>query len=418
MLINKKPELLAPAGDFEKLQVAIAYGADAVYIGGQSFGLRAKAKNFDLEQMKQGIDYAHEKNVKVYVTANIFAHNDDFEGMEEYFVEVGKMGADALIISDPGIFSVARDVVPDMEIHISTQANNTNYQSVLFWRKSGAKRVVLARELSIEEISSIRKNIPADFELESFVHGAMCISYSGRCLLSNYMSRRDSNKGTCSHPCRWKYNLVEESRPGEYMPVYEDERGTYIYNSKDLCLVQHIPALVAAGIDSFKLEGRMKTPYYVGTVVKAYREAIDDFFEDPLLYESKKQYYMDEIKKSSHRNFTTGFYFGKPDGEQQIYGSSAYVRTYDFVGMILDYDADTGIALVEQRNKFVLGDEIEFLTAKGAGFTQLIENMYDEQNEIITQAPHPQQGIKVKVQQAVKKYDMMRKAIKKEKEKV
>lgn len=405
-----KIELLAPAGDLEKLKIAVEYGANAVYIGGQTLGLRAKAKNFDDAQMAQGINYAHKRDVKVYVTANIFAHNDDFEGIEDYFRHLRDMGVDALIISDPGIFYVAKEVVPDMEIHISTQANNTNYMSTLFWKRLGAERIVLARELSFKEIAEIKAKT-GNMELEAFVHGAMCISYSGRCLLSNYMTNRDANKGECSHPCRWKYNLVEEKRPGEYMPVYEDERGTYIYNSKDLCMIEYIPELIKSGIGSFKIEGRMKTPYYVGTVVKAYREAIDDFIHDPAMYESKRAKYVEDIKKSSHRDFTTGFYYTKPSGNEQIYTSNSYIRNYDFIGMILDYDAENNVATVEQRNKFVVGDEVEVFTPKGEGFTQTVDEMFNEADERIESAPHPQQIVKLKVTKPVKKFDMMRKIV-------
>ncbi|HCT65335.1 MAG TPA: peptidase U32 [Lachnospiraceae bacterium] len=408
-----KIELLAPAGDLEKLKIAVLYGADAVYIGGEAYGLRAKAKNFDLDKMKEGIEFAHERGAKVYVTANIFAHNNDFEGMAEYFKEIEKIGADGLIISDLGVFAVAKEAVPNMEIHVSTQANNTNYKSASMWYKLGAKRVVVARELSIEEIADVRKNIPHNMDIEAFVHGAMCISYSGRCLLSNYLSGRDANKGACSHPCRWKYHLVEETRPGEYMPVVENERGTYIYNSKDLCMITHIPDLVKAGIMSFKIEGRMKTPFYVGTVVKTYREAINDYLKDPKLYESKLDYYFEEVSKASHRDFTTAFYYGKPDGEQQVYTNNTYIRDYDFIGMVEDdYDEETGCAIVMQRNKFVVGEEIEVLPAVGQAWKMTVEKMWNEDGASIESAPHPQQILKVKFPKAVKKYDMLRKLVK------
>lgn len=408
-----KIELLAPAGDLEKLKIALLYGADAVYIGGEAYGLRAKAKNFDLEKMKEGIEFAHARGAKVYVTANIFAHNDDFEGMAEYFKNLEKIGADALLISDLGVFSVAKEAVPNMEIHVSTQANNTNHKGASMWYKLGAKRVVVARELSIKEITDVRKNIPEDMDIEAFVHGAMCISYSGRCLLSNYLNGRDANKGECAHPCRWKYRLVEETRPGEYMPVVENERGTYIYNSKDLCMIMHIPELVQAGVMSFKIEGRMKTAFYVGTVVKIYREAIDDYLKDPKLYESKLDYYIEEVSKASHRDFTTAFYFGKPDGEQQVYTNNTYIRGYDFIGMVQeDYDEETGCAVVMQRNKFVVGDEIEVMPAVGEAWQMVIEKMWNEDGAPIESAPHPQQILKVQFPKAVTKYDMLRKAVK------
>lgn len=409
MKINK-PELLAPAGDLEKLKIAILYGADAVYIGGEEYSLRAKAKNFDIESMREGIKFAHEHGAKVYVTANIYAHNQDFEGMSEYFKKIEEIGADAILISDLGVFSVAKEAVPNMEIHVSTQANNTNYMSANTWYKLGARRVVVARELSLDEIKEIRAKIPEDMEIEAFVHGAMCISYSGRCLLSNYLSGRDANKGACSHPCRWKYHLVEETRPGEYMPVVENERGTYIYNSKDLCMLNHIPELVDAGICSLKIEGRMKTPFYVGTVVKAYREAIDDYFEDKEKYLSKIDYYMNEISKASHRDYTTAFYFSKPGGDEQVYTNNSYIREYDFIGMIQeDFDVETGCAIVEQRNKFEVGEEIEVMPAKGESFKMVVEKMWDDRGNEVISAPHPQQILKVKFDRPVKKFDMLRK---------
>lgn len=406
----KKTELLAPAGDLEKLKIAVLYGADAVYIGGEAYGLRAKAKNFDINTMKEGVEFAHSHGVKVYVTANIYAHNSDFEGMADYFREVEKIGVDALIISDPGVFSLARETVPDMEIHISTQANNTNYRSAKFWYNLGAKRVVVARELSLKEIKTMRENIAEDMDIEAFVHGAMCISYSGRCLLSNYLSGRDANKGACAHPCRWKYHLVEETRPGEYMPVVENERGTYIYNSKDLCMIDHIPELIDAGIYSFKIEGRMKTPFYVGTVVKAYREAIDDYMNDPTLYESKKQYYIDEVSKASHRDYTTAFYFGKPDGNQQVYTNNSYIRDYDFIGMVMEDSDSDGYAVVMQRNKFEKGETIEIMPQKGSSWEMEVEKIFNEEGEEVLSAPHPQQILKVKFSRPVKKYDILRKA--------
>ena len=408
----KKTELLAPAGDLEKLKIAVLYGADAVYIGGEAYGLRAKAKNFDIDTMKEGIEFAHSHGVKVYVTANIYAHNADFEGMADYFREVERIGADALIISDPGVFSLAREVVPDMEIHISTQANNTNYRSANFWYNLGAKRVVIARELSLGEIKTMRNNIPDDMDIEAFIHGAMCISYSGRCLLSNYLSGRDANKGACAHPCRWKYHLVEETRPGEYMPVVENERGTYIYNSKDLCMIDHIPELIEAGIYSFKIEGRMKTPFYVGTVVKAYRQAIDDYMTDPALYESRKAYYIEEVSKASHRDYTTAFYFGKPDGNQQVYTNNSYIRDYDFIGMVMEDSDEDGFAVVMQRNKFEKGETIEVMPQKGDSWKMEVELMYNEDGEEVVSAPHPQQILKVKFPAPVKKFDMLRKETK------
>ncbi len=407
----QKPELLAPAGDLEKLKIAVLYGADAVYIGGEAYGLRAKAKNFDMEKMKEGIDFAHAYGVKVYVTANIYAHNADFEGMADYFKQVEKIGADAVLISDLGVFSVAKEAAPNLEIHVSTQANNTNYKSAQMWYQLGAKRVVVARELSLKEIKQIRQNIPEDMEIEAFVHGAMCISYSGRCLLSNYLSGRDANKGACAHPCRWKYHLVEETRPGEYMPIEENERGTYIYNSKDLCMLEHIPDLIDAGVVSLKIEGRMKTPFYVGTVIKAYRMAIDDYFESVEKYQQNISLYMQEVSKASHRDYTTAFYYGKPDGNQQVYTNNSYIREYDFIGMIKQNSDEQNCAVVEQRNKFSVGEIIEVMPAKGSSFSMKVENMWNEQGEKILSAPHPQQILKVQFDRPVKEFDMMRKAV-------
>lgn len=413
MLNYGKPELLAPAGDLEKLKIAVLYGADAVYIGGEEFGLRAKAKNFDIDTMAEGVEFAHAHGVKVYVTANIFAHNQDFNGMAEYFKDVERIGVDALIISDLGVFSVAKEVVPNMEVHVSTQANNTNYRSANMWYQLGARRVVVARELSFGEIKEVRAQIPEDMEIEAFVHGAMCISYSGRCLLSNYLTGRDANKGACAHPCRWKYHLVEENRPGEYMQVEENERGTYIYNSKDLCMIHSIPEILESGIVSLKIEGRIKTPFYVGTVVKAYRQAIDDYLEDPALYEKNIPYYMEEVSKASHREYTSAFYYGKPDGDQQVYTNNSYIRGYDFIGVVQEAsDPETGIALVEQRNKFSVGEEIEVMPAKGKSFAMKVEAMWDaESGEVVEVAPHPQQMLKVKFDKPVAPFDMMRKAV-------
>ncbi len=408
---QNKPELLAPAGDLEKLKIAVFYGADAVYIGGAQYGLRAKARNFTLEQLKEGIEYAHDHGVKVYIAANIIAHNEDFDGMGEYFVTLQALGADALIIADPGVLAIAKQYVPTMELHLSTQANNTNYHSALFWHQQGVQRIVTARELSFDEIKMIREKTPSTLQIESFIHGAMCISYSGRCLLSNYMSGRDANKGACSHPCRWKYHLVEETRPGQYMPIEETSRGTYIYNSKDLCMLSYIPQLLDAGINSFKIEGRMKTPYYVGIITKVYREAIDDYCSDPALYHNKLNDYMEEVSKASHRKYTTGFYIQKPGGNEQVYDSNTYIRDYDFVGVVLQYDEKTKIATVEQRNKFSVGDEVEILTQKGPFIKTTITQLWDEEGNTIESAPHPQQIIKIPLEHRVQKNELIRKKI-------
>ena len=398
MNIRRKPELLIPASSLEVLKVAVLFGADAVYIGGEVFGLRAKAKNFTMEEMAEGIRFAHEHGVKVYVTANILAHNDDLEGVEAYFQDLKKIGPDALIISDPGVYTIAEKVCPEIERHISTQANNTNYATYLFWHKLGAKRVVSARELSLEEIRQIRAHIPDDLEIETFVHGAMCISYSGRCLLSNYFTGRDANRGACTHPCRWKYAVMEESRPGEYLPVYENERGTYIFNSKDLCMIGHIPEMVEAGIASAKIEGRMKTIFYAATVVRVYREAIDRYYADPASYRFRPEW-LEELSKVSNRHFTTGFFLGRPDESAQNYESSAYIRKYDFIGIVRSYDGETGSALIEQRNHFRVGDEIEIFGPGSASFfTPTVEELFDaESGKPVEVAPHAQQMLRMKV---------------------
>lgn len=408
----KKVELLAPAGDLERLKVAIMYGADAVYLGGQIFGLRAAAKNFSFEQLTEGVEYAHERGVKVYVTANIIPHDEDFEGFPEYLKKIEKIGVDAVIVSDLGTFALVQETVPNMEIHISTQANNTNYRTVNFWGKLGASRVVTARELSFEEIKEIRKNIPKDLEIEAFVHGAMCMSYSGRCLISNYMTGRDANRGECAQPCRWKYALVEEKRPGEYMPIFEDEKGTYFMNSKDLCMVEYIPEIIESGISSLKIEGRMKTTYYVAMVVKAYRSAIDKYYEDPENWEFDLKW-MNELKKASHRDFTTGFYFNKPDHIDHHYDNTSYVRDYSFIGIVKYYDMDTKIATVEQRNRFFLGDEIE-ITGPKEDVTMKVTKMWDEDMNPIEVAPHPQQILKIKMDVPVEENYILRKELKTE----
>ncbi len=408
MIRVNKLELLAPAGNLEKLKMAVIYGADAVYLAGKQFGLRAASDNFTLEQMKQGIAFAHERNKKVYITINIIAHNEDLVDLPEYIRSIAALGVDAVIVSDPGVFEMVKKIAPDMEIHISTQANNSNWKTVAFWQKLGAKRVVLARELSLHEIKEIRCNIDDSVELEAFVHGAMCISYSGRCLLSNYMADRDANRGACAHPCRWKYYLMEEKRPGEYMPVYEDARGTYIYNAKDLCMIQHIPALMESGITSFKIEGRVKSAYYVATVVKVYREAIDAYLQNKDAYIFDERLWQ-ELKKVSHREYTTGFYFGKPGGSEQIYHTSSYIREYDIVGVVREYDEKDGWAVIEQRNRFCIGDEIEFLQPDEPYFTQRVKQMQNEEGKPIDSAPHPQMIIKLPVSQPVKPHTIIRK---------
>jgi putative protease len=402
-----KPELLVPASCLEVLKTAVIFGADAVYIGGEAFGLRAKAKNFSSDDMAEGIKFAHEHDVKVYVTANILAHNADLEGAREYFKELKEIKPDALIISDPGMFMIAKEICPEIEIHISTQANNTNYQTYRFWWQQGAKRVVSARELSLKEIREIRDNIPAEMEIESFIHGAMCISYSGRCLLSNYFTGRDSNQGACTHPCRWKYSVVEEKRPGEYLPVYENERGTYIFNSKDLCMIEYIPELVESGIDSMKIEGRMKTALYVACVARTYRKAIDDYFESEEKYRENLDWYRTEIAKCTYRQFTTGFYFGKPDENTQIYDSNTYVNEYVYLGIIENVD-EKCLARFEQRNKFSVGDTIELMKPDGRNITAQVLNMYNEDMEHVESCPHSKQVLYVELSEQPDMYDIMR----------
>ena len=403
----RKPELLVPASSLEVLKVAVTFGADAVYIGGEAFGLRAKAKNFSMEEIKEGITFAHEHGVRVYVTANILAHNGDLEGVRAYFEELKEIGPDALIISDPGVYQIAKEVCPEIERHISTQANNTNYGTYQFWYGLGAKRVVSARELSLEELKEIRRRIPEDMEIETFVHGAMCISYSGRCLLSNFFTGRDANQGACTHPCRWKYSVMEESRPGEYFPVYENERGTYIFNSKDLCMIEHIPDLIEAGIDSFKIEGRMKTALYVATVARTYRKAIDDYLEDPKLYEAHLDWYRSQISNCTYRQFTTGFFYGKPTDEAQIYDSNTYAKDYTYLGIVGDKD-DQGYYSIEQRNKFSVGEEIEIMKPDGENRVVTVKAIYDEEGNSMDSAPHPKQKLWIDLGTEMDRFDILR----------
>jgi putative protease len=437
----RKIELLVPASSLEVLKIAVIFGADAVYIGGEAFGLRAKAKNFSMEEMAEGIAFAHARGVKVYVTANILAHNYDLAGVREYFAELDQMKPDrpdALIISDPGVFQIAKEVCPEIERHVSTQANNTNYGTYMFWYGQGAKRVVTARELSLKEIKEIRANIPDDLEIETFVHGAMCISYSGRCLLSNYFTGRDANKGACTHPCRWKYAVVEETRPGEYFPVYENDRGTYIFNSKDLCMIEHIPDLVDAGIDSWKIEGRMKTALYVATVARTYRKAIDDYLESPKKYEQNMPWYMEQIKSCTYRQFTTGFFYGKPSEEAQIYDSNTYEKGYTYLGIVgpkcgvperegvMPEETEQSsrdkaeinakpynpcdMYRIEQRNKFSVGEQIEVMKPNGENILATVRRMVDEEGNEIASCPHSKQVFYVDLGMELDEYDILRRA--------
>lgn len=422
---NRKVELLIPASSLEVLKVAVTYGADAVYVGGEAFSLRAKAKNFSMDDLKEGVKFAHEHGVKVYITANILAHNSDLGQAYDYFNELKEVGMDALIISDPALFTIAQEVLPDTDLHVSTQANNTNYGTFNFWAKLGATRVVTARELSLREINEIRGKIPENLEIETFVHGAMCISYSGRCLLSSFMTGRDANHGACTHPCRWKYSVEEESRPGEYMPVYENERGTYIFNSKDLCMIEHIPDLMKSGIDSLKIEGRMKTALYVATVARTYRKAIDDYLKGEEVYESNMDYYKDEITKCTYRQYTTGFFYGKPNEETQIYDSNTYNKSYTYLGLIgrgitvakLEKELGKTIHIedksailyeIEQRNKFSVSEEIEVMKTDGTNEFLKVLNILDENGENMDSCPHPKQKLYINMGTALEMYNVLR----------
>ena len=406
----RRPELLIPASSLEVLKTAVRFGADAVYIGGEVYSLRAKAKNFSLEDMKEGIAFAHAAGKKVYVTANILAHNDDLAGAEEYFSVLEKIRPDALIISDPGMFMAAKRICPDIDIHISTQANNVNYETFRFWHQLGAKRVVTGRELSLEEIKTIRSHIPDELEIETFVHGAMCISYSGRCLLSNFLAGRDANRGACTHPCRWKYALMEETRPGEYMPVLENERGTFIFNSKDLCMIEHIPDLIGAGIDSYKVEGRMKNALYVATVARTYRKAIDDYLEDPSIYEKNMDWYREQIAGCTYRQFTTGFFYGKPDETAQIYDSNTYITEYTYLGIAAE-GPDKDSIVISQRNKFSVGERVEIMKPDGRNIPSKVLAITDEEGTAMESAPHPQQILIVRLDERADEGDILRRPL-------
>ncbi len=424
----RKPELLCPAKGLEELKTAVVYGADAVYIGGETFSLRANAKNFTKEEMSEGISFAHDRGVKVHVTANILAHDRDIDEAYRYFEEIRELRPDALIIADPGMYQVAKEVCPDIDRHVSTQANNTNYRTFHFWSDMGAKRVVAARELTLAELKEIRAKLPDNLEMECFVHGAMCISYSGRCLLSNYLAGRDANQGECTHPCRWKYRLYndgieagktvesigyaieEETRPGEYFPVFENDRGTYIMNSKDLCMIEHIPELIDARIDSFKIEGRMKTALYVACVARTYRQAIDDYMDSPDKYRDRLEWYKEEIGKCTTRNFTTGFYFGKPGSDSQIYDNSTYVTEYTYLGHAEDV-AEDGSFILHQKNKFSVGEEIEIMRRSGDNTVCRVESIMDEDGKAQESAPHPGQKIRVMLSAFPEEYDILRRKV-------
>ena len=403
---KRRPELLIPASSLEVLKTAAVFGADAVYIGGQAFGLRAKAKNFSAQDMRDGIEFAHERGVKVYVTVNILAHNADLPGVEEYLKELKKWKPDALIIADPAVFMLAKEICPEIERHISTQANNTNYGTYRFWWELGAKRVVSARELSLKEIKEIRGHIPKEMEIESFVHGAMCISYSGRCLLSNFFTGRDANHGACTHPCRRKDAVVDETRPADRLPVYENERGTYIFNSKDLCMIEHIPEMIDAGIDSFKIEGRMKTALYVATAARTYRKAIDDYLESPEKYKENMPWYLSQISNCTYRQFTTGFYFGKPNEESQIYDRNTYVKEYTYLGSV--GEVKDGACRIEQRNKFSVGEKIEIMKPDGRNLLTTVKSITNDEGARQESAPHPKQVLYVELTEEAEVYDILR----------
>ncbi len=406
---RKRPELLIPANSLEVLKIAVIYGGDAVYVGGEAYGLRAKARNFSMEEIREGIAFAHSHGKRVYVTANILAHNQDLEGVRAYFHELKEIKPDALIISDPGIYDIACEICPEIERHISTQANNTNYGTYMFWHRMGAKRAVSARELSLEEIREIRRRIPEDMEIESFVHGAMCISYSGRCLLSNYFTGRDANQGACTHPCRWKYAVVEEQRPGEYLPVYENDRGTYLFNSKDLCMIDHVDDLLESGIDSYKVEGRMRAALYVATVARTYRKAIDDCMESVEKYRSAREWYREQIAQCTYRPFTTGFFYGKPDEHTQIYNESTYEKGYTYLGYVEEVDG-RGLGRITQKNKFSVGEKIEIMRPEGTDQKAEVLALLDEKGSPRESAPHSREILYVKLDRPIQQYDILRRA--------
>ncbi len=405
-----KPELLMPASSLEVLKEAVVFGADAVYIGGDQYGLREKAKNFSLDEMREGVRFAHGRGKKVFVTVNITAHNRDLPGIREYLGELGGVAPDAVIVSDPGVFDVVKETLPEMAVHISTQSNNVNYATFRFWHRMGAARVVAARELSLAEIKEIRENVPDDLEIEAFVHGAMCIAHSGRCLMSNYFTGRDANLGACTHPCRWKYYLMEEKRPGEFLPVEENERGTYLFNSKDLCMVGHVPELMEAGVHSFKVEGRMKTALYVATVARAYRQAIDDWVSSPTRYAKNLPHYEEEVSKCTNRQYTTGFFFGSTTSEAQIYDSSTYVKKYEYLGIVNEVAGD-GYYGLEQKNKFRVGDSLEVMKPNGGNAVAKVLHMKDENGKSMDDCPHPGQKVYIRLSGVAEEYDVLRRMV-------
>mgnify|MGYP002679978832 CR=1 FL=1 len=406
----RKVELLAPAGDLERLKIAFTYGADAVYIGGEIFGMRSAAKNFSKEDMIEGVNFAHERGKQVFVTINIIPRNDDLLQLKDYLLELQEIGVDAVIVSDPGVFTYVKETIPNMEIHISTQASTTNAASAAFWYKQGAKRVVTARELSFEEIKELRENTPADMDIETFVHGAMCMSYSGKCVISNHTTGRDANKGSCAQSCRWKYTLMEEVGPGEYKQVLDDIDPEFFFNSKDLCMIEYIPEIFDSGITSLKIEGRMKTAYYVATTVRAYRMALDEYYKDPENWKFNPMW-LEELKKGSHRDYSTGFFFDRPDSNSHNYKSASYIRNYDFIGLVKGHEEETGLVVVEQRNKMYVGDKIEVIGPFKETMHAIILEMYNEDGEPIESAPHARQTVKMKLDLDVEKDYILRKPI-------
>ncbi len=404
--MKRKPEILAPAGDMEKLRYAIHYGADAVYLAGESFGLRAAADNFTLDEIKAAIAYAEKKDVRLYVAVNVFAHNQDIEGLSGFLESLRDMGPSGLIVSDLGVFSLAKEIAPNLPLHISTQANSVNWKTVSTWGELGARRVVLGRELSLDEIETIRTKTKV--ELEMFVHGAMCMAYSGRCLLSNYLTGRDANQGACTHPCRWQYSLVEEKRPGEYLPIEENDRGSYIMNSKDLCLLPYLPNLLSSGLDSFKIEGRIKSLYYVATVVKVYREALDVCFADPESFAARLPGWLAELEKVSHREYCNGFLMGPPQAGDHRYQSGGYIREYDFIGIVLGYDREKSLLEVEQRNHFSRGEEVEIMPPQGPSYTLRLEEILDENYVPLTAASHAQMRVFLPIKEEISPMSILR----------
>ena len=403
-------ELLCPAGNMDKLKMAIRYGADAVYCAGKRFGLRAGNSNFSDEELKEAVEFVHAHGKKLHVTCNIIPHNEDFEGLEDYLKFLESIGVDAIIVADMGIFSLAKRVAPGLELHVSTQASTTNWHTIQMWKELGATRVVAAREVSLADLKEMKDHV--DIEIESFVHGSMCISYSGRCLLSNYMTgNRDANRGQCSQSCRWKYSLVESNRPGEYYPIEEDEHGTYIFNSKDLCLIHRIPDLYEAGIDSLKIEGRMKSVHYCATVAKVYRTAIDTYLKEGKDWYVRPEW-IAELEKISHRPYTDGFAEGRPDETAQNYGKSSNTQSHDFIGLVMGYNEEEKYVDLEQRNNFKVGDKVEFCQPKGELVETVIEKMTDEDGNPIDVAPHAQMKVRIYMDTPLEPYSMMRRECK------